>query len=197
MDTTATKYGDEWWINGTKTFITNAPIADFIIVLCQTDTKVRPTYRGETLFIVDKGTPGLDVTKQTNKMGIRCTATGEVSLSDVKVTDSAILGELNKGFYHSMWFFDISRVAIAAQAVGIAQGAFEIAFKYAKEREAFGQPIIQFQQIGCRLAKIATEIEAARQLTYKAAWTIDQGKRWVATATWVNTKLKDSIGTLK
>jgi len=176
MDTTATKYGDEWWINGTKTFITNAPIADFIIVLCQTDTKVRPTYRGETLFIVDKGTPGLDVTKQTNKMGIRCTATGEVSLSDVKVTDSAILGELNKGFYHSMWFFDISRVAVAAQAVGIAQGAFEIAFKYAKEREAFGQPIIQFQQIGCRLAKIATEIEAARQLTYKAAWTIDQGK---------------------
>jgi len=174
MDTTAVKYGNEWWINGTKTFITNAPIANFLIVLCQTDTKVRPTYRGQTLFIVDKGTPGLDVTKQKNKMGIRCTATGEVSLSDVKVTDANILGEFNRGFYHSMWFFDISRIAVAAQAVGTAQGAFEIAFKYAKQREAFGQPIMQFQQIGCELAKVATEIEAARLLTYKAAWTVDQ-----------------------
>ncbi len=176
MDTTATKYGDEWYINGTKTFITNAPIANFIIVLCQTDTKVRPTYRGQTLFIVEKDKPGLEVTKQHNKMGIRCTATGEVSLSDVKVTDADIVGELNRGFYHSMWFFDISRIAVAAQAVGTAQGAFEIAFKYAKQREAFGQPIIQFQQIGARLAEIATEIEAARLLTYKAAWSVDQGK---------------------
>ncbi|HID18559.1 TPA: acyl-CoA dehydrogenase, partial [Candidatus Bathyarchaeota archaeon] len=125
---------------------------------------------------IDKGTPGLDVTKQTNKMGIRCTATGEVSLSDVKVTDRNVVGELNRGFYHSMWFFDISRVAVAAQAVGTAQGAFEIAFKYAREREAFGQPIVQFQQVGCKLAEVATEIEAARLLTYKAAWTIDQGK---------------------
>ncbi len=175
MDTIARKYGDEWWLNGTKTFITNAPIADFIIVLCQTDTKVRPTYRGQTLFIVEKGIPGLDVLEQKNKMGIRCTATGEVSLSDVKVTDAEILGELNRGFYHSMWFFDISRILIAAQAVGTAQGAFEIAFKYAKQREAFGQPIIQFQQIGCKLAEVATEIAAARLLVYKAAWTVDQG----------------------
>lgn len=175
MDTSATKYGDEWWINGTKTFITNAPIADLIIVLCQTDTKVRPTYRGQTLFIIDKGTPGLDVLKQKNKMGIRCTETGEVSLSDVKVTNVKILGELNRGFYNSMWFFDISRIGVAAQAVGTAQGAFEIAFKYAKQREAFGQPIMQFQQIGCELAKVATEIEAARLLVYKAAWTVDQG----------------------
>ncbi len=176
MDTTAVKYGDEWYINGTKTFITNAPIANFMIILCQTDTKVRPTYRGQTLFIVEKDTPGLEVTKQQNKMGIRCTATGEVSLSDVKVTDAAIVGELNRGFYHAMWFFDISRIAVAAQAVGTAQGAFEIAFKYAKQREAFGQPIIQFQQVGCSLAEIATEIEAARLLTYKAAWAVDQGK---------------------
>ncbi len=175
MDTIARKYGDEWWLNGTKTFITNAPIADFIIVLCQTDTKVRPTYRGQTLFIVEKGIPGLDVLEQKNKMGIRCTSTGEVSLSDVKVTDAEILGELNRGFYHSMWFFDISRIGVAAQAVGTAQGAFEIAFKYAKQREAFGQPIIQFQQIGCKLAEVATEIAAARLLVYNAAWTVDQG----------------------
>ena len=75
-------------------------------------------------------------------MGIRCTATGEVSLSDVKVTDAEIVGEFNRGFYHSMWFFDISRIVVAAQAIGTAQGAFEIAFKYAKQREAFGQPIM-------------------------------------------------------
>lgn len=176
MDTTAVKYGDEWRINGTKTFITNAPIADFIIVLCQTDTRVRPTYRGQTLFVVDKGTPGLEVTKQKNKLGIRCTATGEVSLRDVKVSDANIVGQLNRGFYHSLEFFDRSRTIVAAQAVGTAQGAFEIALRYAKTREAFGQPIIQFEEIGCRLAEIATKIEAARLLTYKAASLIDKGQ---------------------
>jgi alkylation response protein AidB-like acyl-CoA dehydrogenase len=175
MDTKAIKYGEEWWINGAKTFITNAPVADLILVLCQTDTKVRPTYRGQTLFIVEKDMPGLEVSEQKNKMGIRSTSTGEVFLSDLKVTEDNILGELNRGFYNSMWFFDISRVAVAAQAVGTAQGAFEIAFAHAKQREAFGQPIMQFQQIGCKLAEVATEIEAARLLTYKAAWTIDQG----------------------
>jgi alkylation response protein AidB-like acyl-CoA dehydrogenase len=176
LDTVAVKYGGEWWINGTKTFITNAPIADLIIVLCQTDTKVRPKYRGQTLFVIDKGTPGLDVAKQKHKLGIRCTMTGEVSLRDVKVTDWNIVGELNRGFYHSMEFFDRSRVIVAAQAVGTAQGAFEIAFKYAKTREAFGQPIMQFEDIGCRLAEAATKIEAARLLTYRAAWLIDQGQ---------------------
>ncbi|MCS7125479.1 MAG: acyl-CoA dehydrogenase family protein [Aigarchaeota archaeon] len=176
MDTTAVRYGNEWWINGTKTLITNAPIADILIVLCQTDTKVRPTYRGQTLFVIEKGTPGLDITKQKNKLGIRCTTIGEVSLRDVKVVDWNIIGELNKGFYYTMEFLDRSRVFVAAQAVGTAQGAFEIAFKYAKTREAFGQPIIQFEDIGSRLAEIATKIEAARLLTYKSAWLIDQGK---------------------
>ncbi len=176
METTAIKYGDEWWINGTKTFITNAPIADFIVVLTQTDTKVRPTYRGETLFVVDKGTPGLETTKLHNKMGIRCSVTGEVRFDNVKVKDWNIVGELNKGFYHSMEFFDKTRVGVAAQAVGMAQGAWEIAFKYAKQREAFGQPIIQHEAIGCTLAELATKIEAARLLTYKAAWLVDVGK---------------------
>ncbi|MEM2067560.1 MAG: acyl-CoA dehydrogenase, partial [Nitrososphaerota archaeon] len=176
MDTTAVKYGGEWRINGTKTFITNAPIADFIITLCQTDTRVRPTYRGQTLFIIEKGMPGLEVTKQKNKLGIRCTSTGEVALRDVKVTDANIVGQLNRGFYHALEFFDRSRTIVAAQAVGTAQGAFEIAFKYAKTREAFGQPIIQFEEIGCRLSEIATKIEAARLLTYKAASLIDKGQ---------------------
>jgi alkylation response protein AidB-like acyl-CoA dehydrogenase len=173
VDTNATKHGDEWRINGTKTLITNAPIADFITVLCQTGSRDKPR-KSQTLFIVDKEAPGVTVTKLSNKMGIRCIATGEVSLKNVKVNDTNILGEQNNGFSHSIDFFTISRTAIAAQAVGTAQGALEIALKYAKHRKSAGQPIIRFQQIGAKLAQVATEIEAARLLTYKAACSIDQ-----------------------
>jgi alkylation response protein AidB-like acyl-CoA dehydrogenase len=176
METTATKYGNEWWLNGSKTFITNATTADFIVALTQTDTKVRPTYRGETLFVVEKGTPGLDTTKLHDKMGIRCSVTGEVHFDNVKVTDWNIVGELNRGFYSSMEFFDKTRVGVASQALGMAQGAWEIAFKYSKQREAFGQPILQHEAIGCTLAGLMTKIEAARWLTYRAAWLIDAGK---------------------
>jgi alkylation response protein AidB-like acyl-CoA dehydrogenase len=176
METTATKYGNEWWINGTKTFITNATTADFIVVLAQTDTKVRPTYRGETLFVVDRGVQGLETTKLHDKMGIRCSVTGEVRFENVKATDWNIVGELNRGFYRTMEFFDKTRVGVAAQAVGMAQGAWEIAFKYAKQREAFGQPILQHELIGAGLAEAMTKIEAARWLTYRAAWLVDAGK---------------------
>ena len=176
METTATKYGNEWWINGTKTFITNATLADFIIVLTQTDTKIRPTYRGETLFVVNKDTSGLEATKLHNKMGIRCSVTGEIKFDNVKVTDWNIVGELNRGFYYSMEFFDKTRVGVAAQAIGIAQGAWEIAFKYSKQREAFGQPLLQHELIGCGLAEAMTKIEAARWLTYRAAWLVDAEK---------------------
>jgi acyl-CoA dehydrogenase len=173
VDTKAAKHGNEWRINGIKTLITNAPIADFIIVLCQTGSRDKPR-KSQTLFIVDKDALGLTVTKLSNKMGIRCVATGEISLKNVKVSDNNMLGELNNGFSHSMEFFTISRTAIAAQAVGTAQGAFEIALKYAKQRQSDGQPIIRFQQIGAKLAQVASEIEAARLLTYKAACSIDQ-----------------------
>ena len=176
METTATKYGNEWWINGTKTFITNATTADFMVVLAQTDTKIRPTYRGETLFVVDKGTQGLETSKLHDKMGVRCSVTGEVRFDNVKVTDAGIVGELNRGFHHSMEFFDKTRVGVAAQAVGMAQGAFEIAFKYSKQREAFGQPLMQHELIGAGLAEAMTKIEAARWLTYRAAWLVDAGK---------------------
>jgi acyl-CoA dehydrogenase len=176
METTATKYGNEWWINGQKTFITNATMADFVVVLTQTDPKVRPTYRGETLFIVEKGAVGFEATKLHNKMGIRASTTGELNFDNVKVTDAAIVGELNKGFYYAMEFFDSTRVGVAAQAVGMAQGAWEIAFKYAKQREAFGSPIMQHEAIGMTLAEMATKIEAARLLTYKAAQLIDDKK---------------------
>jgi alkylation response protein AidB-like acyl-CoA dehydrogenase len=176
METTATKYGNEWWINGSKTFITNATTANFIVALTQTDTKVRPTYRGETLFAIDRGTPGMETTKLHDKMGIRCSVTGEVHFDNVKVADTNIVGELNRGFYSSMEFFDKTRVGVASQAVGMAQGAWEIAFKYSKQREAFGQPILQHELIGCGLAEAMTKIEAARWLTYRAAWLVDVGK---------------------
>src|SRR3990170_169852 len=176
METTATKHGNEWWINGTKTLITNATLADFIVVLTQTDTKVRPTYRGETLFIVDKGTSGLKTAKLHNKMGIRCSETGTVRFNNVKVTDANMMGELNKGFYYSMEFFDKTRVGVAAQAIGTTQGAWEIAFKHSKQREACGQPILQHEIIGCGMAETITKIEAARWLTYRAAWLVDAGK---------------------
>jgi len=173
VDTKAAKHGNEWTINGTKTLITNAPIADLIIVLCQTGSRNKPR-KSQSLFIVDKEAPGVTVTKLSNKMGIRCVTTGEVSFKNVKVSDNNLLGELNNGFSHSMDFFAISRTAIAAQAVGTAQGAFEIALKHAKQRQSHGQPIIRFQQIGAKLAQAASEIEAARLLTYKAACSIDQ-----------------------
>ena len=173
VDTTATKDENGWRINGTKTLITNAPIADFITVLCQTGSRDKPR-KSQTLFIVDKEAAGVTVANLSDKMGIRCVATGEVTLKDVKVSDDSILGEQDNGFSHSIDFFTVSRTAIAAQAVGTAQGALEIALKHAKQRESAGQPIIRFQQIGAKLAQVATEIEAARLLAYKAASSIDQ-----------------------
>ena len=176
MDTTAVKSGDEWIINGSKEFITNAPIADTFIILCQTDPNATPSHRGESIFLAEKGTPGLEVTKLKGKMGIRPCITGSVSLSDLKVPESNLVGELNKGFYYTLELFDGTRITIAAQAVGIAQGAFEKAFNYAKQRKQFGSPIINFQGISFKLADMITKIETARMITYKAAWLFDQGR---------------------
>jgi alkylation response protein AidB-like acyl-CoA dehydrogenase len=176
MDTTATKSGEEWVINGNKEFITNAPVADFFCVLCQTDPEVTPSHKGESLFAVDRDTPGLDATKLKGKMGIKPCVTGSLSLSDVKVPETNLIGELNKGFYYALELFDETRIAVAAEAVGMAQGAFERAFSYAKERKQFGSPIIRFEGISFKLADMATKIEIARLITYKAAWLFDQGK---------------------
>ena len=177
MDTTAVKSGDEWIINGSKEFITNAPIADTFIILCQTDPNATPSHRGESIFLAEKGTPGLEATKLKGKMGIRPCITGSVSLSDLKVPESNLVGELNKGFYYTLELFDGTRITIAAQAVGIAQGAFEKAFNYAKQRKQFGSPIINFQGISFKLADMITKIETARLITYKAAWLFDQKGR--------------------
>jgi alkylation response protein AidB-like acyl-CoA dehydrogenase len=176
MDTTAVKNGNEWVINGGKEFITNAPIADFFVILCQTDLSASPPHRGQSLFLVEKGTPGLETTKLHGKMGIKPCITGSLALSDLKVPESNLVGELSRGFYYALELFDSTRITIAAQAVGMAQGAFEKAFQYAKNRKQFGAPIIKFQGISFKLVEMSTKIEAARLLTYKAAWLYDQGK---------------------
>ncbi len=174
MATTAIKQGDSFVINGTKTFITNGMLADFFIVLCQTDPHAKPPYRGQCTIIVEKGAKGLEAREITPKMGIRMTSTAELSFSDVRVPLTNLLGEENKGFYQVLEFFDESRVEIAAQALGIAQGAFDRALDYAKQREQFGRKLVDFQVTQHKLADMATKIETARLLTYKAAWNYDQ-----------------------
>jgi len=174
--TTAVKDGDEWVINGVKTFITNGTIADYFIVLAVTNPEAKPRYRGFTLFLLKKGMDGIKTTPIKGKFGIRASPTAEVSFKDVRVDDGAIIGELNRGFYHTLEFFDESRIEIAAQALGIAQGAFDRALNYIKQRKQFGQPIAAFQAIQHRIADLRTQIETARLLVYKAAWNYDQGR---------------------
>jgi alkylation response protein AidB-like acyl-CoA dehydrogenase len=176
MNTTAVKSGNEWIINGDKQFITNAPIADTFIILCQTDPNAQPPHRGQSLFLAEKGMPGLDATKLHGKMGIKPCVTGSLALSDLRVPETNLVGELNKGFYYALELFDGTRITVAAQAVGMAQGAFERALNYAKTRKQFGQPIINFQGVSFKLAEIAMKIEAARLMTYKAAWLYDKEK---------------------
>lgn len=176
MATTAIKKGNSYVINGTKTFITNGTLADFFIVLCQTDPHAKPPYRGQCTIIVEKGAKGMEATEITPKMGIRMTSTAELAFSDVRVPLTNLLGEENKGFYHVLEFFDESRVEIAAQALGIGQGAFDRALDYAKQREQFGKKLVEFQITQHKLADMATKLETARLLTYKAAWNYDQGR---------------------
>lgn len=173
LDTTAVKDGDEWVINGAKTFITCGGIAEFVMVCCQTDPKAQPPYRGVSMIIVEKGTPGFDTSSLKPKMGWRAAPQWELSFDNVRVPLSNLLGQENRGFHQIMSYFDFSRIPIAAGAVGIAQGAFERALKYSTQREQFFQPIANFQVTQWKIAEMATKIETARLLTYKAAWLLE------------------------
>ncbi|MGA6926465.1 MAG: acyl-CoA dehydrogenase family protein [Desulfosarcina sp.] len=176
MNTTAVKHGDEWVVNGAKTFITNGGLAGFYCVLCQTDPDAKPGYRGQSLILVEDDRPGLSTADVGAKMGIRMMATAEVIFKDVRVPLKNLIGEEGKGFYHVLHFFDESRIQIAAQGLGTAQGAFDRALAYVKQREQFGKKIAQFQVTQHKLADMATKIELARLITYKAAWNFDQGR---------------------
>jgi alkylation response protein AidB-like acyl-CoA dehydrogenase len=177
MDTTAVTDGDDFIINGSKIFITNGgPLAGFYSVLCQTDPDATPSHRGMSLILVEADRPGVSATSVGEKMGIRIMDTAEVSFKDVRVPQSNLIGKENRGFYQVLEFFDESRILIAAQGLGTAQGAFDRALAYVKQREQFGKKIATFQVTQHKLADMATKIEMARLLTYKAAWNFDQGR---------------------
>ena len=176
MNTTAVKEGNEWVVNGTKTFITNGGLAGFYSVLCLTDPNANPSYRGLSLILVEADRKGLSTADVGLKMGIRMMATAEVNFKDVRVPLENLVGQENKGFYHVLHFFDESRIQIAAQALGTAQGAYDRAIAYVKQREQFGKKIAEFQITQHKLADMATKIELARLITYKAAWNFDQGR---------------------
>ena len=173
METTARKEGDYFIINGTKQWITNGGEAETYTVIAITDKSKGP--RGATAFIIEKGTPGFTFGKKEKKLGIRASATRELVFTDCKVHKSQILGKEGMGFIVAMRTLDMTRPGIAAQAVGIAQGALDESIKYAKQRVQFGKPIISIQAIQHLLANMATEIEAARALTYALARSIDAG----------------------
>jgi len=176
LDTTAEKDGDQWVINGTKTFITNGALAGFFCTMCQTDADASPSYRGISLILVEADRPGISTADVGPKMGIHMMATSEVNFKDVRVPSANLIGKEGRGFYQVLEFFDESRILIAAQALGIAQGAYDRALAYVKEREQFGRKIAQFQVTQHKLADMATKIELARLITYKAAWNFDQGR---------------------
>ncbi|MFC7365729.1 MULTISPECIES: acyl-CoA dehydrogenase [Bhargavaea] len=173
MKTTAKKDGDHYILNGSKMFITNGGIADTYIVFAVTDPSSK--HKGTSAFIVEKDFEGFSVGKKEKKLGIRSSPTTEVIFDNCKVPAENLLGEEGQGFIIAMKTLDGGRNGIAAQAVGIAQGALDHSVSYAKEREQFGKPIAANQGIGFKLADMATSIEASRLLTYQAAWLESNG----------------------
>ena len=180
MQTTAKKEGNYYILNGTKQWITNGGEAEIYTVFAMTDKSKGA--RGASAFIVEKGTPGFDFGKKENKMGIRASATRELVFTDCKVPKENVLGREGMGLIIAIRTFDSSRPGVAAQAVGIAQGAFDLALKYSHERRQFGQLISSFQGIQFMLADMATEIEAARALVLSVARMIDSGAKDVSGA---------------
>lgn len=175
MRTAAVRQGDCWVLSGAKTFITHGSIGGVMVVIAVTDrTKGN---RGISAFVVEHGTNGMRAGKKENKLGMRASDTSEVVFDGCRIPASQMLGEEGQGFINTLQVLDAGRIGIAALSVGLAQGAYEAARRYAKERKQFGQPIASFQAIQWKLADNATRIEAARLLTYRAAYLKDTGVR--------------------
>jgi alkylation response protein AidB-like acyl-CoA dehydrogenase len=173
--TTAVRDESGWIINGSKNFITHAIHGDICVAFASSDrTKLE---KGITAFVVEKGTKGFSPSKKENKLGLRASETASVVFEDCHVPDENRLGEAGQGFVNAMEVLDGGRISIAALAVGIAQGAYESAIRYARERQQFGKAISEFQAIQFKLADMATQIDAARLLMYRVAWMKDQGKK--------------------
>jgi len=173
--TKAVKDGACWVLNGSKIFTTNAQYADVCVAMAVTDRGA--SQHGISAFVLEKGVPGFRVGKKENKLGMRASATGELVFTDCRVPESQLLGKRGEGFIDSLRILDGGRISIAALAVGTAQGAYEAALKYSKQRKQFGRFISEFQTIQNKLADMATEIDAARLLTYRSGWMKDQGHR--------------------
>ncbi len=180
LQTTATKTDGGYLLNGNKIFITNGNEAEIILVFATVDKSLG--HKGVTAFIVEKGTPGYSVGKLEHKLGIRGSSTAELILEDCFVPEENILGKIGEGFKIAISAIDSSRISVAAQALGIAQGAFDKAIEYAKDRQQFGKPIINLQAIQWMLADMATQLDCARLLTYRAAWLEQNGLPFVKEA---------------
>jgi len=174
MRTTATRAGECWVLNGSKTFITHGRIGDTMVVMAVTDRTAGR--KGVSAFIVDRGTPGLAAGKKEDKLGMRASDTSEVLFDNCRIPADRLLGVEGQGFVNTMQVLDAGRIGIAALAVGLAQGAYEAALRYARDRKSFGKPIAGFQAIQWKLADAATRIEAARLLTYQAAYLKGRGQ---------------------
>ncbi len=174
MTTTAVKDGDYYILNGRKTFITMAPLSDYAVIYAKTD--VTKKTRGISAFIVDMKLPGVSCGKPEDKMGVIGCATSDIILENVRVHKSDLLGAEGEGFINAMKTLDVGRIGVAAQSIGLAQGALDEAIKYAKERKQFGRRIGDFQGISFMLADMATKLEAAKLLTYQAAYLKDMNK---------------------
>jgi hypothetical protein len=174
MRTTARRDGEGWVLNGSKQFITHGRIGETLLVMAVTDPARR--HHGISAFVLERGTSGLSAGKKENKLGMRASDTSEVLLQECRIPADALVGTEGEGFTAALQVLDAGRVGIAALSVGLAQGAFEAARGYAAERRQFGHPIHSFQAIQWKLADMATKIEAARLLTYRAAWLKDESR---------------------
>jgi alkylation response protein AidB-like acyl-CoA dehydrogenase len=176
LRTTARREGEDWVIDGTKTFITQGSVGGFCVVLARTNPSL-PKQRGITAFVVDRGTPGFTASKHLLKLGCRSSDTAELTFENVRVHDGQRVGEEDNGFADTMRILDRGRISIAAMALGLGYGALEKAVGYAKERKAFGKSIAEYQAVQWKLADAKTELDAAALLTLRAAWLADQGRR--------------------
>jgi alkylation response protein AidB-like acyl-CoA dehydrogenase len=175
MRTTAVRDGSSWILNGSKAFITHGKSGDTMVVMAVTDKSKGS--RGISAFIVERGTPGLVAGKKEDKLGMRASETSEVILQNCRVPPDQLIGEEGQGFIQTLQVLDAGRIGIAALAVGLAQGAYEAARDYAAERRQFGRSIDAFQSLRWKILDNHTRVEAARLLTYRAAWLKDQGRR--------------------
>jgi len=176
ITTSAVKDGDEYVISGNKMFITNATVADFLIVVCVTNPDATKKHNRLSTIIVETNRPGYEANKLKGKLSIRCSDTGEVTFKEVRVPKGNLIGEEGKGFYNIMEFFNRTRLEVGALGLGTAQGALDKSITHVRQRRQFGSPLAAFQMVQAKIADMATFVEAARSLVYRAALKVDKGE---------------------